>query len=1064
MQTLSLVELLPDFVLSGRQLHSAGWDRIQLGRAELDAAINSCHDGVEGTPAKHANSMRVMTANVNTLCQLGRIDILDARFAAADVDIVGVQESRTQGDHDRLCTNYRMLSSGATPGGHCGVQLWISKKLHCRKVNVDPCSSRLLLAHVQLADGLEIICVVAYAPIEDAPAADKQQFWESLSHNTHKMRKSYPKAAVIIMIDANARVGSVLSKSVRGARPQHENDNGLRLRTAMDDLDCVLLNTVTPAAAGATWFGGVNQNKGHRIDYIAVDSQVAHLARQGRADDTIDLATQAKTDHIPVWFDVEVVSAPGRSAACNDDKTDAFSGKFEATSIADSQCQQRFQSRLWSALHKAWEKRPELWQNSQTSLDSRVRWWTQSFQGAARACFKASAERRPNKQWISDASWAVVRRVAPLRRRLVRLHALQARFALRCVVREWHRIHVQGSEHLDGPDSRQGRHPLQTIPVIEPVGACSTMRRMNFDIARQYIRVVCAGAASRACVRDDRDSLHQRIARDAQIAADNGHVSELYKHVRILSGIPPKVVESVKDTNGQRITSKADVEARWVQHFAGVFGAEVKPSWLLATSPKGDRISRSGEQPMSVRRADVDKLISKLPNNKGVGPDMIPAELIKASGSAGSCFMQHILNDMLWCRWFPTQWRGGALVKLWKRKGDPACCDDYRGLLLADHFSKVCTGLLQSQATEKYHSFIPETQFGCARGRGTLQATAFTQFFLDACRLAELSLAILYVDLSKAFDFAIREVLLGWRPSFDGDKLQLLMSHGLSRNDALEMIRYIDETGGLLREIGVDEDVRALFSSLHDGAWFVIGKDGDCTSKPALISSRGGRQGCRVGAMVFNFIYCKCLKELRSSLAARGIITRFSGSASMPFWAESSAAFSADQLHKASADERANIDCDAPVVEATYVDDEALYLSSSSPKVLAYAVNTLLELLVAAFKRYAFVINWKRGKTEIMLKMRGKNAKRVYTDIVGLHEGKQVLVLPDGSGFVHVVQQYKHVGTVADVDCSLMPEVIARVSAAMNCYAPLAVKVFGSKEITNEVKLQLADSLIFLGC
>ena len=144
---------------------------------------------------------------------------------------------------------------------------------------------------------------------------------------------------------------------------------------------------------------------------------------------------------------------------------------------------------------------------------------------------------------------------------------------------------------------------------------------------------------------------------------------------------------------------------------------------------------------------------------------------------------------------------------------------------------------------------MPETQFGCAKGRGIQQAAAHTQLFIDSCRLSERSFAILFVDLSKAFDFAIREVLFGWKPSFCGDKVKLLQSHGLAVSDAFALASYIDDTGGLLRELGVDEDIHSLFNSLHDGAWFVVGRDGDPSRKPALVSTRRGRQGCRLCQM-----------------------------------------------------------------------------------------------------------------------------------------------------------------------------------------------------------------------
>ena len=61
-----------------------------------------------------------MTANVCTVCQLGRLESLDSQFVRAGIDVVGIQESRTQGDTDRLGDNFRMIAASAKSNGTCG--------------------------------------------------------------------------------------------------------------------------------------------------------------------------------------------------------------------------------------------------------------------------------------------------------------------------------------------------------------------------------------------------------------------------------------------------------------------------------------------------------------------------------------------------------------------------------------------------------------------------------------------------------------------------------------------------------------------------------------------------------------------------------------------------------------------------------------------------------------------------------------------------------------------------------------------------------------------------------
>ena len=53
------------------------------------------------------------------------------------------------------------------------------------------------------------------------------------------------------------------------------------------------------------------------------------------------------------------------------------------------------------------------------------------------------------------------------------------------------------------------------------------------------------------------------------------------------------------------------------------------------------------------------------------------------------------------------------------------------------------------------------------------------------------------------------------------------------------MARWIDETGGILQEMGVDESTRALMADLHEDAWFKVNPDGD----EIIVTTRGGRRG-----------------------------------------------------------------------------------------------------------------------------------------------------------------------------------------------------------------------------
>eukprot|EP00973_Karenia_brevis_P064300 8934666-Karenia_brevis.AAC.1 len=81
--------------------------------------------------------------------------------------------------------------------------------------------------------------------------------------------------------------------------------------------------------------------------------------------------------------------------------------------------------------------------------------------------------------------------------------------------------------------------------------------------------------------------------------------------------------------------------------------------------------------------------------DSSVGEDGVSARLLKAGGwPVAHLVHQHIL-DIIRLEYVPVIWRGGRLVVLYKGKGSPMLTDSFRGILVADHLSKIPTALLQ---------------------------------------------------------------------------------------------------------------------------------------------------------------------------------------------------------------------------------------------------------------------------------------------------------------------------------------------------------------------------------
>ena len=214
-----------------------------------------------------------------------------------------------------------------------------------------------------------------------------------------------------------------------------------------------------------------------------------------------------------------------------------------------------------------------------------------------------------------------------------------------------------------------------------------------------------------------------------------------------------------------------------------------------------------------------------------------------------------------------------------------------------------------------YKRYLPQNQCGGAPGRGTDIASHVVRSVVDFASLLDMSLAIVYVDLIKAFDFIIREFALGWISRNEVDNTQRLVKLGLSHQSAAHFSAVIGQDGGIMQQIGVHEHVVALLASLHDSSWFSVEN-----TDSILVVDRGGRQGCTFGGKLFNTIYAVALDVVRDILIRRGVVIHIHYCSSALLWRPSNFVLGSTNASGPG----------VPLVDVTFVDDNAFFVLARS--------------------------------------------------------------------------------------------------------------------------------------
>ena len=230
----------------------------------------------------------------------------------------------------------------------------------------------------------------------------------------------------------------------------------------------------------------------------------------------------------------------------------------------------------------------------------------------------------------------------------------------------------------------------------------------------------------------------------------------------------------------------------------------------------------------------------------------------------------------------------------------------YVGGYIYDHLAKSFTSILKDASRGSYEKYVHEEQCGCMRGRGTEFATHIVRSFIDYCSMGDLCFLVLFVDLEKAFDKVIREFLLGFPSTCTQDPLEYILSLGLPIKAATDLVFDILSNGPFLEQIGVPHVIVTLITSMHSCSWFSYG-----TLKSAIVTRTGGRQGCKLGDLILNFVYERALQDVGHALSLKGHVLQLPSSDEVPFWVRPCAL-----NHQQPVD----------VFDATYVDDEAVFV------------------------------------------------------------------------------------------------------------------------------------------
>ena len=305
-----------------------------------------------------------------------------------------------------------------------------------------------------------------------------------------------------------------------------------------------------------------------------------------------------------------------------------------------------------------------------------------------------------------------------------------------------------------------------------------------------------------------------------------GDVRGWYGHLKggwKLQGKNIGSAQYIRDEDGKLLRKPEEIRARWRRYFTSLLNttSAVLNRTIIEGLPQNPTALSLGDPPVV---SETKKALRSMSNGKAMGPDELPAELLKLALSDSSHEILLTFHGIIVTVWMtgevPQEWKD-ATIKVLHKKKDRTECSNYRGISLVAHAGKVLLKIVANRLGDfcEEAGILPEEQCGFRPQRSTTDMMFVVRRLQELGRTSNTPLEICFIDLAKAYD-SVDRVLL-W---------EVLARFGVPPR-MIRVIRMFHD--GMRARVQLDD---RDFS-----AWFNV--------------CQGLRQGCVLSPLLFNIFF-----------------------------------------------------------------------------------------------------------------------------------------------------------------------------------------------------------------
>eukprot|EP00971_Amphidinium_carterae_P221330 4393973-Amphidinium_carterae.1 len=596
---------------------------------------------------------------------------------------------------------------------------------------------------------------------------------------------------------------------------------------------------------------------------------------------------------------------------------------------------------------------------------------------------------QPRQDWISPASWGHMKSLHTLRKFIkARKHSSDEG--------RWH-LPLQLCAINGVP------HPVELPCVLTATNSHAYPDEVLQGYAKAYTKLV------RHLLRKDKRLWLDTKCAESQQFFNHHDAKKAYEIVKQLSKVQRRQRSgaALMTEDGTITHDKDDVSRRWAAYWQDHFAAELRTGLSFADRSLPILEFRGVASEFHTSVAEVKGLLRTM-NKNSVAPDLCPHRYWVHLEPHWSTALMESFNLCLDQGTIPPAWSGSLVVPIPKPNKAQTLLSSHRPIQLMLMEAKVFSRLLLRHLS----SYIAISWLQMARC-GVLPPLATSQQFVAHTRDSAMSAAMIFVDISAAYDDVSHMLMFGNPGERNKDDIVYLglQRLGLNHDESSATQDYLRQYPHHILCDRVPPRLLKVLKSWVTSPWFQLPErhsyaPDEAEEHQVLKTTKGIRQGDCLSTFLFCAFFDVALLELHEHLYANTNEIEF---------------------HKGRSPE--DIPCmSAPGCDSgaerrltlvAYADDLMVPVAHRDPCILLRQLQKFLDCMSETFQRFKLRLNYGPQKTELCLRLTTRAAKPIMQHLKeqavrcaavdDLKMNPQPAV-PFSTGAIKIVNSYRHLG------------------------------------------------------